>query len=332
MRKFFVLTVTVAMVIAAALRLPGLALALIPPAPPPPPAKETASEDTLTISGELIHETGLASPHYTLDGWVLIFESPAALSRLIGSTITAFGTRYESPTILLRPHLLVLELETAVEGELVGVGNLGTFYYEVDGWVLAGVDTGSLKEMVGQRVQVMGTVLSSPSIYLKPMLAVRQVTAADPDSKRLSRPVKVIGQVPIFPEAPMVVEGHLLLPLRAVVEAAGGSLLWDGAHQTIVVTVGERSLGLAIGELSLSTGEELPIEPLLKNGHTFVPAQTFAALGLRLRWEDGGFLVECKVITPGAGRQFTERQPGRGLSIVILRPVPGKAPQQPPWR
>jgi hypothetical protein len=290
MRRYFVLTV--AMVIAATVTLPGLALALIPPAPPTPPAQEAAPKETLTISGELIHETELASPHYTLDGWVLIFESPAALLRLIGNTVTAFGTRYEGPTILLRPHLLVEGLETAVEGELVGVGNMGTFYYEVDGWVLSGVDIESLKEMVGQRVTVMGTVLSNPSIYLKPMLAVRQVTALSPDKQRLPKSVVVSGQVPLFPEAPIMDKGHLLLPLRAIVEAAGGSVLWDGARQEIVVNVGERSLGLAIGERALSTGEDLPVAPLLKNGHTLVPAQTFAALGLRLRWEDGVFVVE----------------------------------------
>lgn len=280
----------IALVIAMAL--PGVTVALVPPVPARPPVSEGAVKDSLTISGELIHETGLESPHYLLDGWVLVFESPAALHRLVGQTVTAFGTRDESPTILLRPHFLVFALETVVEGELVGIGSAATFHYEVDGWVLSGVDPGSLQEMVGQRVRVMGSVLSSPSIYLKPLLAVRQVTAVDSDAKHPLRSVKVAGQVPVFPAAPMIIEGHLLLPLRAIVEAAGGSVLWDGVLQTILVTVDERSLRLTIGERALPTGENLPVAPLLRNGHTFVPAQAFAALGLSLRWEDEGLLLE----------------------------------------
>lgn len=74
-------------------------------------------------------------------------------------------------------------------------------------------------------------------------------------------------------------EGPELIPLRAVAEAAGAQVEWIGAANTAVVTRGETTLSVRIGESSATlNGEAIPLGQAVQlvGGRTMVPLSLLA--------------------------------------------------------
>src|SRR5450756_1965724 len=70
-------------------------------------------------------------------------------------------------------------------------------------------------------------------------------------------------QQPIDPEGtkPVIVEGRTLVPIRAIIEAFGGSVAWESSTRKVTVTLGQSSLGLWIGKSQASlNGTTLAID------------------------------------------------------------------------
>jgi hypothetical protein len=85
--------------------------------------------------------------------------------------------------------------------------------------------------------------------------------------------------------APALIHGDLvLLPLRPVMEAAGGQIAWDEPSGSIQVTLGKATLHLAVGQTEVELNGEhltLPAAPVLHDDLTYVPAhllQEFAGI------------------------------------------------------
>lgn len=77
-----------------------------------------------------------------------------------------------------------------------------------------------------------------------------------------------------------VLEGHtLMVPLRAVVEAAGGEVLWDGQTQRITASLGDNEISFLVGNATiLHNGRQatLTVAPVAHQGMAFVPAELLA--------------------------------------------------------
>lgn len=100
--------------------------------------------------------------------------------------------------------------------------------------------------------------------------------------------------------APVVENDRTLLPVRAVVEAMGGAVAWDGETQTAVLARGDNILLLAIGSTIAflnETAHTLDTVPVVINDRTMLPIRFIAeGFGYEVGW-DGD--TQTVTLTPG---------------------------------
>jgi hypothetical protein len=234
----------------------------------------------VSASGVLTYVTDLETPHYEVSGWAIAMNS-AALPKLVGKSVTVTGKLSGGISILMKPQILVSEMQVTLEGTLTLVADVESPHYELAGFVLKSADTASLESLSGQTVAVTGLLAADSSIYMKPVIDVREAWAA---GTRLPSLVVVRGHAPAFPTASRVVDGHLMLPLRAVVEAAGGNVGWDAEAMAVRIALEGRFALIRIGQTAYSNGE-LPVAPFLADDCTLAPVELLTDLGLVQRWE-----------------------------------------------
>ena len=90
-------------------------------------------------------------------------------------------------------------------------------------------------------------------------------------------------------QAPAIVEGRTLVPLRAIFEALGATVEWDQATKTVSSTKDGVSISLAIGSNTLyknDEAKELDVPAMIIGGRTMVPARAIAeAYGVEVAWD-----------------------------------------------
>lgn len=232
------------------------------------------------IRGVLQFEQELEGPHYAVDGWVVKLEGAEVLAELVGKYVTIKGTEFDGISIFMRPQVVVQELQVTLRGNLQTVTDLEGSHFELGGFVLVGENT-ALQALSGQEVQVTATLITGPSIYMRPALEVAAVQAA---GNLVPKQVLIGGKEPRFPTAAVMRDGHLMLPLRATIEAAGGLVEWDPVAWAVRVSVGRRSTTVAIGRAE-HAGGKLAVAPFLQGGYTLASADLYESLGLGLYWE-----------------------------------------------
>lgn len=83
-------------------------------------------------------------------------------------------------------------------------------------------------------------------------------------------------------------DNRTVLPLRAIAEAFGAELQWDPATQTVLLTLGDRSVRLKIGDKTFEVNGQvftMDTTAFIEGGRTFLPARAIAeALGLTVGW------------------------------------------------
>jgi len=85
--------------------------------------------------------------------------------------------------------------------------------------------------------------------------------------------------------APVVIAGRTMVPIRAVVEAIGGTVEWDGATKKITLTARGNTVEMWLGKTDIKINGEskkMDIAPVSKNDRTFVPVR-FAAENLNCK-------------------------------------------------
>lgn len=89
--------------------------------------------------------------------------------------------------------------------------------------------------------------------------------------------------------APVIRDGRVLLPIRALVEVLGGRVTWHAATRTAVVTLGTRTVALTVGSATaLVNGAPviLDVAPMIMSGRTFLPLRFIAEqLGMEVSWD-----------------------------------------------
>jgi sugar lactone lactonase YvrE len=113
---------------------------------------------------------------------------------------------------------------------------------------------------------------------------------------RIGSPRMTVGSSGVVLDAPpVIVEGRTLVPIRAVVESLGGTVVWDASSRTVTISLDGTELKLVIGKSSaLVNGKSRPIDstnpnvvPQILNSRTMLPLRFVAeSLGADVQWED----------------------------------------------
>ncbi|MDF2627241.1 MAG: hypothetical protein K0R39_1072 [Symbiobacteriaceae bacterium] len=222
-----------------------------------------------------------------------VVTAATALSLLLTVAGTALAAEGEKEQLRATPAVQA-DGRISLEGTLE-YSELEGGFYTVGGWGLMGGDDQTYKAMVGQKVLVTGKEFTGISFRMVPQIEV-DVLGMDV-SAAYSEPVSftVLGKMLKLDQGAVVENGVLMLPLRGIVEAAGGSVEWDAKTQTVLVTMADRTAAFTIGEAKAEMNENghyylvrnmLPMAkaPLLRNGRTLISAEAVTTiLGLTQR-------------------------------------------------
>lgn len=89
--------------------------------------------------------------------------------------------------------------------------------------------------------------------------------------------------------APLIVAGRTLLPVRAVVEAMGGTVEWDGNTQMVTLTRNEDTIQLIIDSATAYLNgiiETLDVVPIVINDRTMLPIRFIAeSFHFQVAWD-----------------------------------------------
>lgn len=108
---------------------------------------------------------------------------------------------------------------------------------------------------------------------------------------------------PLAPDlAPLVEQGRVLAPLRAVAEALGAVVQWREADQSITLLKGDVSVRLKAGSRTAYKNDieyELEVPPRITSGRTLAPVRWVCeTLGAEVAWEENSRKV--MITSPGA--------------------------------
>ncbi|PKM49991.1 MAG: hypothetical protein CVV02_13490 [Firmicutes bacterium HGW-Firmicutes-7] len=88
--------------------------------------------------------------------------------------------------------------------------------------------------------------------------------------------------------APITISGRTMVPIRAVVEAMGGTVEWDGATQKVTLKARGNTVEMWMGKTDIKingVSKKMDVAPASKNGRTFVPVRFSAEnLNCKVDW------------------------------------------------
>jgi hypothetical protein len=93
---------------------------------------------------------------------------------------------------------------------------------------------------------------------------------------------------------PIIKNDRTLVPIRAIVEALGGTVNWDGTERKVTISLGSTTIELWIGKNTARVnGTNTPIDstnskvvPEIINGRTMLPLRFVTEnLGCQLQWD-----------------------------------------------
>jgi len=101
----------------------------------------------------------------------------------------------------------------------------------------------------------------------------------------------LIDGLPVsFDVKPVIRNGRILVPFRAIAEALNVKVAWDGSTRTVLATDAETSIRLQIGRYTAFRNEavlSLDVPPQLVGGRTMIPLRFFSeAFGCQVVWDD----------------------------------------------
>ena len=91
--------------------------------------------------------------------------------------------------------------------------------------------------------------------------------------------------------APVIRDNRTLLPVRAVIEALGGTVKWNEKQRQVSLTMDRKSLYLVIDSRTLKDNKgktwEMDTAPIIENGRTLLPIRAVAEyFGASVEWEE----------------------------------------------
>jgi hypothetical protein len=213
-------------------------------------------------------------------------------------------------------------------------------FYSVDGYMLRG-ESSVFRPLIGKVVLVRGTLFDGMSFQMVKTVDVTDIQV-DPDQSVSNNPgnlpvltpvpdgmgliavepsrpapaaIAIDGREIAFDQGPLVSEETLMVPLRFLVEAAGGEVEWDGAQCQVTARMPDRVVTFEIGNRSAEVNRggretvkiDMAKSPVLANDRTLVSADTLTNVL--------GFMERR---APEVGQEGAE---SRMMELVV--PIPG---------
>ncbi|NPV91698.1 MAG: tetratricopeptide repeat protein [Firmicutes bacterium] len=125
------------------------------------------------------------------------------------------------------------------------------------------------------------------------LLAVVLFIIAGAAVPALAAPISVVvdGTALTLEVDPVIENDRTLVPLRAIFQALGASVDWDGSTRTVTAFKGPDKVSLTIGSSTAYQNDEpfaLDAAPIIKDGHTLVPLRFVSeAMGAAVQWDAG---------------------------------------------
>jgi hypothetical protein len=116
-------------------------------------------------------------------------------------------------------------------------------------------------------------------------------------SVNAQEPIDVVldGWVLEFDVPPAIIDGRTMVPMRAIFEALGANVEWNGATQTITATKDDIVVKAVIGNRTIDVNgsrTQMDVAPLIIGGRTLVPARFVSqAFGADVVWAAGSRTV-----------------------------------------
>jgi hypothetical protein len=99
----------------------------------------------------------------------------------------------------------------------------------------------------------------------------------------------VNGEAVFLEASPIIIHGRTMLPIRALIEALGGTVEWDPSLHAITLTLGSSVVTMTVGKNTADVGGrtvKLDVPPTITNGRTLVPLRFVAEnLGCQVTWD-----------------------------------------------
>lgn len=175
----------------------------------------------------------------------------------------------------------------------IGAGESRTFLitssagYKVKDVRIDGISVGSVSSYTFSSVTSDHTI----SVFFEREVATSvTIIVLQIDKKNFT----VNGSTRTLDSPPIIKNNRTLLPIRAVVEAFGGTVSWDAAEKKVTVSLGSTTIELRIGKsIAKVNGVDIPIDPAnakvvpeIINGRTMLPLRFVTEnLGCDVNWD-----------------------------------------------
>jgi len=122
--------------------------------------------------------------------------------------------------------------------------------------------------------------------YIKPTIIILQIGKSN---------FTVNGVSNTLDSPPIIKNNRTLLPIRAIIEALGGTVGWEATERKVTVTLGSKTIELWIGKnIAKVNGIDTPIDstnskvvPEIINGRTMLPLRFVTEnLGCNVQWDE----------------------------------------------
>lgn len=133
--------------------------------------------------------------------------------------------------------------------------------------------------------------------------------------------VELDGHPVVFDVPPRIDNGRTLVPLRAIFEALGAEVNWDGAARKVIATRGTTVISLPVGAFTASVNGRpvtLDAPARIVDGRTLVPLRFVSeALGAQVSWDGTTQTVSIHLLGP-AGPLTPEQIAEKALPATVL--------------
>jgi len=204
----------------------------------------------------------------------LIINSPLDNSETNENTITVSGTAMDKESGISK---------VTVNGTLVSVSSSGSFSTKVT--LTEGINRINVVAIDNLGNETAKTINVT---YEKPVKTITIILQIGNNN------FTVNGSTRTLDSPPVIKNGRTLVPIRAVVEALGGTVDWDASTKKVTVSLGSNTIELWIGKsVAKVNGADTPIDstnskvvPEIINGRTMLPLRFVAEnLGCDVQWD-----------------------------------------------
>lgn len=134
------------------------------------------------------------------------------------------------------------------------------------------------------REQTVATQIQEQTVAAKPSVIQEPVVSSKGDIKVLFN-----GKPIAFDQAPIIENDRTLVPMRAVFEALGTEVNWDGKNRRVTAKGGDTTVTMTIGSKTMSINSHalsLDVAPKIVNSRTLVPLRAVSeAFKADVKWD-----------------------------------------------